>query len=192
MQMKKLFLSLLLAAAASMLIPLSANAAEYEAFVGCDDLAENPIPAHVCQVGDFPGAYFESDVETEYEICVEFPSGEEFCLGEEFAEAGVLYVNSITSEAAGTYFVSWYVEGAEVGSWSFRMDAPPPPPPPTVIPTPAPVVPPVIAPAPSTKCLQAQKRVKKLKDRLQKAGLKQRSNIRAKLKSARAAAKNAC
>jgi hypothetical protein len=51
-----------------------------------------------------------------------------FCTEEEFAEAGVLYVNSITSEQEGNHFVSWYVEGVEVGSWAFRLDPPPPPP----------------------------------------------------------------
>lgn len=123
--MRRLFIGLVLAAMALLLVPLPASAAEYETFVGCDDLAENPVPSHECQLGDFPGAFFESDVETEYEICIEFPDTEELCLEEQEAEAGVLYVNSIISELEGDHLVTWYVEGVEVGSWAFRLNAPP-------------------------------------------------------------------
>lgn len=193
--MKKLFLGLVLAATASLLIPLPANAAEYETFVGCDDFAENPVPSHECQVGDFPGAFFESDVNAEYEVCVEFPSATVFCLEEEFAEAGVLYVNTISSELEGNYLVSWYVEGVEVGSWAFRLNQPPPPPPPPAPAAPASVTPPapVVAPAPSAECLKAQQRVGKLKGQLRKAdGRKRKVKIRGKLRSARATAKRVC
>lgn len=187
-----MFLGLLLAAAALLLLPLSASAAEYKTFVGCDDLSPNPIPSHECQIGDFPGAYFESDVETEFEICVEFPDAEILCLDEQLAEAGVLYINSITSEIEGDHFVSWFVEGVEIGSWGFRMNAPAPPPPP-VTPAPASPTPPALAPTPSAECLKAERRVGQLKNRLKKAtGRKQRSRIRAKLRKARAAAKNLC
>jgi hypothetical protein len=192
--MKKVFLGLVLATAASLLIPLPANAAEYETFVGCDDLAENPVPAHSCQTGDFLGAYFESDVDTEYEVCVEFPTEEEFCTEKEFAEAGVLYVNSITSKLEGNYFFSWYVEGAEVGSWTVRLDRPPPPPP-VVPPTPAPATAPLpaVAPSPPAECLKAQRRVGNLKDQLRNAGGRKRTvKIRGKLRKARATAKRVC
>lgn len=193
--MKRLLLGLLLAAAASLSMPLAASAAEYTTFVGCDDLSANPVPSHVCQIGEFPGAYFESDVETEYEVCVEFPDTEFLCTEQpQLAEADVLYVNSITTGLEGDHLVIWYVEGVEVGSWVFRMD--PPPPPPTLPPPPAPVTlipPPAISTAPSPHCLAAQQHVAKLKGRLHKAhGAKQKSKIRAKLRIARAAARAAC
>ena len=200
--MKRLLLSLVVLF--SLLTPLSAaQAAEYRTFVGCDDLAENPIPAHVCQVGDFPAAYFESDVETEYEICVEFPNAEVLCLEEELAEGEVLYLNSITSELPGNHVVSWYVEGIEIGSWTFRLDAPAPPPVPVPAPVaPAPVapIPPIVvapapapAPTPTAACLKSQQQVTKLKGRLRSAGsAKQKARLRAKLKSARAAATRLC
>ena len=98
--MKRLLLGLVVAF--SLLAPSPAGAAEYATFVGCDDLAETPTPSNVCMVDDFPAAYFEADVDTEYEIRVEFPSGKTLCLEEQFAEAEVLYLNSITSEVPGT------------------------------------------------------------------------------------------
>jgi hypothetical protein len=196
--MKRLLLSLVVLF--SLLAPLSAaQAAEYRTFVGCNDLAENPIPAHVCQVGDFPAAYFESDVETEYEICVEFPDAEVLCLEEELAEGEVLYLNSITSELPGNHVVSWYVEGSEIGSWTFRLDAPAPPPVPApVAPAPIAPVPPVVvapapAPTPTAACLKSQQQVTKLKGRLRSVGgAKQKAKLRAKLRSARAAATRLC
>jgi hypothetical protein len=191
--MTKVFASFVLAAAVLLSIPLSANAAEYDTFVGCDDLSENPVPSHACQLGDFPGAYFESDVDTEYEVCVEFPTEEVACTEEEPAEAGVLNVNSIFSDLAGEHFVFWFVEGTAVGFWDFRLDPPPPPPAPPKAPTVA--VPPPIPPAPTKTlaCLTAEQRVAKLKNRLRKAsGRKQKARLRGKLKGARAATRSSC
>jgi hypothetical protein len=191
--MKKLFLGLIIAATASLFIPLHANAAEFETFVGCDDLAENPIPSHECQTGGFPGAYFESDADVEVEICVEFPTAEILCTEPEFAEAGVLYVLSITSELEGNHLVSWYVEGAEVGSWAFRLNPPPPPPAAPPVAAPAATPPPTVAPGPSAQCLKAQLRARNLKNRLRNAnGRKQKAKIRPKLKNARATARRVC
>ncbi|MET0304915.1 MAG: hypothetical protein ABW196_01650 [Solirubrobacterales bacterium] len=194
--MKRGLLCVSLTAAALLSIPSSAAAAEYDTFVGCDDLSENPVPAHVCQIGDFPGAYFESDEDTEYEICVAFPTEEVLCLEEQLAEGGILFVNSITSELEGNHVVSWFVEGVEIGSWSFRMDAPPPPPPPPppVTSAPAPPAPPVVTSSkPSVACSKAKQRVGQLKSRLRKAASrKQRARIRPKLKAARATVKSAC
>jgi hypothetical protein len=176
------------------LFPSSAGAAEYRTFVGCNDLAEIPVPSHVCHVGDFPAAYFESDTDTEYEVCVEFPGGKEVCAEEQFAEGEALYLNSITSEIPGNHFVSWYVEGVEVGSWLFRMDpVPPPPPPPVTLPAPTLVPPPVVVPATNTACINAQHRVTKLKGQLRKAtGSEKKAKLRSKLENARAGARQAC
>jgi hypothetical protein len=191
--MKKLLLGLVLIAMTALSIPPSSSAATYETFVGCDDLSENPVPAHVCQLGDFPGAYFESDVDTEYEVCVEFPSTAFICSEEEFAEAGVLYVNSITSEQPGAHFVSWYVGEIEVGSWAFRLDPPAPPAAAPATSPPATTLLPAAAPVPSTACLKAKQRVGKLKGRLRHAlGAKQKTKIRNSLRGARAAVRSAC
>lgn len=183
---------MVLAMAASLLIPLTASAANYETFVGCDDLSENPIPAHACLTSDFPAAYFESDVETEYEVCVEFPTGTVFCAEEQLAEAGFLYINSISTELAGDYFASWYVEGVEVGSWAFRLD-PPPAPPAQPLPAAAAPSPPAVAIGPSAGCLKAQQLVTKVNKQLKNAaGPKQKAKIRGKLRKAKTTAKRLC
>jgi hypothetical protein len=189
--MRKVFAGLVLAAAVSLSVPLSASAAEYETFVGCE-LAANAVPSHVCQLGDSLGAYFESDVDAEYEVCVEFPIEVVLCADEQLAEGGVLYVNEIFSELEGTHIVSWYVEGIEVGSWTFRLDPPPPPPVP-IAPTPSVPPPAPVQPGSSVECLAAQQRFAKLKARLRKAsGRKQKARLRSKLRSTRAATERLC
>jgi hypothetical protein len=187
---KKILLGALLAAAASLAIPLPASGAQFETFVGCDDLTAAPIPSHVCRIGDSPGAFFESDEDTEYEVCVEFPDRKLLCREGQLAVAGLLLVNPITTNLLGDHLVSWFVEDDEVGSWDFRMDPRPPPP----VATPPALPSPTVVPAgPSLACLKARHRVRKLKASLRKAGRpEQRARIRAKLSSARAAAKRAC
>lgn len=193
-------LGLALAAAALFWVPSAATAADYETFVGCDDLAENPIPSHVCELGDFPGAYFESDTEVEVEVCVEFPTASILCTEPELAEAGILYVLSITSELEGDHFVTWYVEGAEVGSWAFHLEPPPAPPVvpsnPAPAPSPASVTspPPVVTPSlPTPACRKARQRVRGLGRQLKNAGSrKQKAKIRGKLSKARTASRRAC
>lgn len=122
------------------LLPATALAAEYTTYVGCSPTA-SAAPSHVCQIGDEPGAFFESpEAEVEYEVCVTFPGEVELCAEEQLAEEGILYVNVITSEVPGDHLVTWYVEGIEVGAWTFRMESPPPPPPAPVITTLPPAV----------------------------------------------------
>ncbi|HXS32468.1 MAG TPA: hypothetical protein VN758_01675 [Solirubrobacterales bacterium] len=191
--MKKVLLAMVLAIAASLLIPLTASAASYETFVGCDGLSENPVPSHVCLTSDFSAAYFESDVDTNYEVCIETPTGTELCSEEEPAEAEILYEDPFPSKlAAGNYFAYWYVGEIEVGSWAFRLDSPPPPPVLTLPAAPAPP-PPAVALGPSAGCLKAQHLVTKINKQLKNAaGPKQKAKIRGKLRKAKSAAKRLC
>jgi hypothetical protein len=190
-RMNRRLLGLVLATAASLLIASPASAAEYEAFVGCDDLAANPIPSHLCQYEDFPGAFFEADVDTEYDACVELPAGTVLCAEEQLAEAGSLHGISLPTESAGDYLVGWFVEDAPVEFWEFRLHPPPLPPPAPTISPPA-VSPPPVA-APSLACLMARKRVGKFNRQLKSAkSKKQKAKIRVKLKNARAGVKRAC
>jgi hypothetical protein len=139
---------------AAMSLASSAAAADYTTYVGCST-SQFAVPSHVCQLGDSPGAFFESpETDTEYEVCVTFPEATTLCTEEpQEAEAGVLYVNEITSEIPGDHLVTWYVEGVEIASWIFRLDEPPLPAPPSK-PSAAPIAPPVAiatpAPAPTT------------------------------------------
>jgi hypothetical protein len=193
--MKRVLFSLLLGATAALVVlPGTALGAEYEAFVGCDDLAENPIPSHECQIGDFPGAFFESNEDVEYDVCIEFPDTEFLCAEEQFAEAGFLYVNSITTNEPGMHYVSWYLTGTEteIGFWAFDMKEPPAPPPPPP-PAPASTLPASTPAGQSTACVAARKRVRRLNGQLHRAlGKKQKARIRAKLRKARAVVRREC
>lgn len=193
--MKRLSLGIVLTAAIALLVPAAASAAEYDTFVGCDELAANPVPANVCEFDDFPAAYFESDENTEYLPCLEFPDADFLCLNEEQqAQAGILDAVSLPTEEPGTYFAVWFVGEEVVGEWEFRINQPPPPAPaPAPLPAPAPVVVPPFIAGPSKDCLRAKKKVTQLRNQLQNANRrKQKTRLRGKLKGAKAAAKRAC
>jgi hypothetical protein len=175
-----------------LLIPAGAGAATYDTYVGCDT-GENASPADVCPLGSSPGAFFEADEGVEYDVCVEFPDGEFLCAEEQEAEAGVLYANQIETTLTGEHFVWWFVGGLEVGSWSFRIDAPPPPAPPAPAPPPPPAPPAAVTPIVTPACVKAKARVRTLKTRLRQAVKpKPKARLRGKLKAARSAARRLC
>ncbi len=192
-EMRKLFLGIVAIAAVAASIPASASAAEYETFVGCDYLAANPAPATACAFDDIPGAFFEADEDTTYDVCIEAPNGDVFCLKEERdAKAGVRDVVALPAEEPGAYFVVWFVGVEQVGSWELILNPPPPLPVRTPLPAPPPAVAPVVT-GPSQRCLKARKRVTQLKNRLQNAhGRKQKAKVRGKLKGAKTRARKAC
>ena len=190
--MKRILGSLILVVIAMAALPSAAGAVEVETYVGCG-VTVSATPADVCTLGDTPGAFFEADEDVEYEVCVEFPSTNFLCAEEQFAEADVLYVNEITTDQLGDHFVWWFVEGVEVGSWSFRINAPPSPSiPPAVVPAP-PAPPALPAVAPSAACINAKARVRSLGKQLSKASdPKRKANLRSRLRRARAAKKRLC
>jgi hypothetical protein len=136
---------------ATMSLAASASAS-YTTYVGCS-ASQFAAPSHVCEIGDSPGAFFEStESNVEYEVCVTFPEATEICAEEQEAEAEVLYVNEVTTDIPGNHLATWYVEGVEIASWSFRMDEPPLPTPP-IRPPATPISPPAVtipAPTPTT------------------------------------------
>jgi hypothetical protein len=186
---------------AAAVAPAAAQAAEYTTYVGCGRTASTPS-SHECELGDPVGAFFESDEEVEYDICVEFPETELLCRDGELAQAGVLYVNGIATDQPGTHRVHWYLTGTEeeIGSWSFdvKEPAPPPAPPPTppgtvTIQVPASVpIPVVLPPRESSACASARRRVRRLRKRLRHADPGKRPALRGKLGRARAAVRRAC
>lgn len=189
--MKRMLFGLILAAMGVLAIPAAASAAEYETYVACSPSFAAP-PSESCQLGDTPGAFFEADEETEYEVCIEFPDGQYLCSEEELAEEGVLYVNEITSGIPGQHYADWWVGGVKVAEWGFRLNSPPPPVTP-VLPPPPPPAPPVAVPQPSAACLKAKAKVRKFKKQLQNAAKpKAKARIRPKLNRARAAARRLC
>jgi hypothetical protein len=174
--------------------PSTAFGADYVAYVGCSPFA-SAAPSHVCEVGDEPGAFFESpEAEVEYEACVTFPTADVLCAEEQPAEEGVLYVNTITSELPGDYLVNWYVEDIEVAEWAFRMDEPLPPPPPVIPVVTSPSAPVVgTSPGPSQACLKAGRRVLRLQAQLKVVkALKAKKTLRKHLHGARVTKKAAC
>lgn len=175
-------------------LPAAAGAAEVETYVGCG-VTVSTSPAHVCTLGDSPGAFFEADEDVEYDVCVEFPDTNFLCAEEQFAEAGVLYVNEITTEQVGEHFVWWFVEGEEVGAWDFRIDEPSPPPTPPVRtpPPPAPPALPLPAVGPSAACINAKAMVRTLSTQLSKATKpKRKAKLRGKLRRARTSKQRLC
>jgi hypothetical protein len=199
--MKRLILGLVLAGLVALAVPSSAPAANSynDLFVGCDETAEPPQPSHECLTTDHMAAYFEATEATKYEICLYLNETLDplDCTSAEKAEANTLYWNSLQIETPGDYEVVWFdlevpEEDEEIAVWKLTMSSPPQPlPPPPAPPAAAPIVLPAL-PSLSTACLNAEKRVKKLKARVKKAHGQQKAKLKAKLKKARAAAKAAC
>ncbi|MGN6663742.1 MAG: hypothetical protein ACTHK6_06000 [Solirubrobacterales bacterium] len=183
--MRGLFV-LALSVAALLLAPVTAEAAEYKTYGGCG-ISSGTSPSHVCQVGEPVGAFFESSEETEYEVCVRFPSTETLCAEEQLAQAGTLYVNKILTNQPGAHLITWYVEGVEIGSWTLTMEPPPPP-----LAYPSAPTPPEVAPAPSARCVKARHRLRALRAKLSAAPPKRRAHLRSEVKRTRAAVNRLC
>ncbi len=187
--------AVLAAAAISLLAPLGAGAAPSTAtldlYVGCST-APSAAPAHVCPLGEQPGAFLESTGELEYEVCVTFPSTNTLCPKPQVAKPGVLYVNPISTSQPGEHVVRWYVGGGEVASWSFVVEPAPVPPAPPVTPTP-PAPPAEVEPAITRACGGARARTRRLQIQLRRTtGPRQRRRLRSRLRSARKTAGRAC
>lgn len=74
--------------------------------------------AHECGHRAKLGAFFRSTVATTYTVCIELPSNRRLCVRNQEAEAGVTYVNRITSAVTGWHRVNWYVAGRRI-AWTF-------------------------------------------------------------------------
>ena len=106
-------------------LPATAGAAAYKHYVACG-ISAKAKPSHVCPKGAKKGAFFKSfNAAVYYSVCVKFPRGNTLCANKqpqkEEPKQGTLYVNSIQSTSPGKHVVSWYVEGKNVGSWTFRV-----------------------------------------------------------------------
>jgi hypothetical protein len=85
----------------------------YRAFVGCSR-NRHALPAHRCPRGSRIGAFFESSVDTTYSVCAHFPDARPLCVRGQEAEAGVLYVNPVTTSNPGLHHVIWEVDGQRI------------------------------------------------------------------------------
>lgn len=90
---------------------------EYRAYVACG-LSRYADPAHECGHRSRPGAFFRSSVSTTYTVCVKFPTKRSLCVHGQEAEAGITYVNKITTSITGRHRVTWFVQGRRI-AWTF-------------------------------------------------------------------------
>jgi hypothetical protein len=81
-----------------------------KAWLGCG-LGRNTRPSNACPAEKKIGAFFKDSVETKYAVCVKFPNGRRLCARNQLAEAGTLYVNTISPGGAGIYRVTWMAGG---------------------------------------------------------------------------------
>ena len=122
--------ALVAVAAAAPLVALVVSAvfpAPSERFTFSVACAKNGKPRHECRVGELPRAVFRDRLEarTVYTRCVRKPSGASYC--DKGLTTGILpdgpVAEPLVVDGLGTWRVTWYVEGREIGAWSFRMRA---------------------------------------------------------------------
>lgn len=58
---------------------------------------------------------------TSYKVCVRFPGGRNLCAADQEAEAGVLYVNHLTTNIVGRHRVTWFVAGRRIVHYFWRQ-----------------------------------------------------------------------
>jgi hypothetical protein len=85
----------------------------FRAYTACG-LSTAARPASNCAKRQRKGAFFQASQSVRYGVCVHYPTGREICAREQFAEAGVTYVNRITSSIPGSHRVTWRVGGRTV------------------------------------------------------------------------------
>jgi hypothetical protein len=122
-----LFWSAAVLCLAAAILPAGATArtaeAGYETYVACEMNHKAP-EASSCQLGEHVSAFIQASHETEYVICVLFPSGKTKCSEPETIPAGALYANRIYSNEVGTEQISWQVDDKIVGEASVRIERP--------------------------------------------------------------------
>ena len=73
-------------------------------------------PKGRCSRRQRKGAFFSSSQAVTYTVCVRYPTGRVICVPGQQAEAGVTYVNRITSGIPGSHKVTWRVGGRVVAT----------------------------------------------------------------------------
>jgi excalibur calcium-binding domain-containing protein len=91
----------------------------FRVYVACG-LSQNAPPARECPHRRKVGAFFESSQPVYYTVCVKFPTRKTLCAASQEAEAGVVYVNRITTSITGWHRVVWNVEGRRLVRWFWR------------------------------------------------------------------------
>ena len=89
------------------------------AYVACG-LSTSARPARECPHRSKVGAFFRANREVHYTVCVRFPTRRRLCGQEQQAQAGVLYVNRVTTNLVGWHKVVWTSEGQRVVRYFWR------------------------------------------------------------------------
>jgi hypothetical protein len=89
------------------------------AYIACG-LSQYAAPARECPHRGKVGAFFKSNREILYTICITFPGGRRLCAYEQLAQAGTLYVNKVTTSTTGRHKVVWFAAGQRVVRYLWR------------------------------------------------------------------------
>jgi hypothetical protein len=91
---------------------------DYSAYGTCDEFSDS---SHTCRKGDPMGVFFTSwKRDVIYEVCVTFPTGRKSCTPDQFARAYERHGHLIPT-IEGTTTVVWFVEGTQIGTWTFNV-----------------------------------------------------------------------
>lgn len=89
------------------------------AYVACG-LSSGARQARECPHRSNVGAFIRSSQEVTYTVCVTFPTRRRICSENQVAQAGVLYVNKVTSTIAGWHKVTWLAAGQRLTRYFWR------------------------------------------------------------------------
>ena len=112
------------AGSVAVVVPEAAAAGGYTTYVACSRRT-SARPAHECKLSEPKAAFFRSAKhDATYKVCVRFPGKKKrLCASAQSADQGETRVVTITSAKLGTHQVWWYVDGRQVGTWSFDVVA---------------------------------------------------------------------
>ncbi len=88
-------------------------------YVACG-LSPYARPARECPHRSKVGAFIRVNREVHYTVCITFPTRRRLCAREQLAEAGVLYVNKLTTNIVGRHKVVWTTEGRRLVRYFWR------------------------------------------------------------------------
>lgn len=92
---------------------------QIRAYVACG-LSRYARPARECAHRSKVGAFLRSSQPLTYSVCVKPPARRILCAKNQQAEAGVLYVNKITTSSVGWHKVTWFADGRRIVRWFWR------------------------------------------------------------------------
>jgi hypothetical protein len=92
---------------------------QIRAYVACG-LSRYAPPARECPHRSKVGAFLKSSQAITYSVCIKFPTKRRLCARNQEAEAGVLYVNRITTSLVGWHKVTWFADGRRIVRWFWR------------------------------------------------------------------------